>query len=158
MSLAHTVLLASAYRAIWPPQLPALASRMKPILVVPPHHPPSRGAYSPAVRVDVGGASWLFVTGQLAIDGAGNVVAPLDATRQTEFIFELIGAILAEAGMDFAHVVRAQTYLTNMADFEKFSAVRNRHFADSRPASTLLEVKGLAKPGCCVEIEVTAVK
>jgi len=98
------------------------------------------------------------VTGQLAIDAAGNVVAPFDATRQTEFIFELIGSILATAGMGCEHVVRAQTYLTNMADFEKFSAVRNRHFGASRPASTLLEVKGLAKAGCCVEIEVTAIK
>ena len=131
---------------------------MQPTLIVPPHHPPSRGAYSPGVKVDVGNASWLFVTGQLAIDATGNVIAPFDATRQTEFIFELIGAVLAAAGMDFSHVVRAQTYLTNMADFEKFSAVRNRHFGGSRPASTLLEVKGLAKPGCCVEIEVTAVK
>ncbi len=127
-------------------------------LITPPNHPPSRGTYSPAVKIDAGGVSWLFVTGQLATDANGNVVAPFDAVRQTEFIFELIGAILTEAGMTFAHVVRAQTYLTNMADFEKFSAVRNRHFGESRPASTLLAVKGLAKPGCCVEIEVTAVK
>ena len=131
---------------------------MKPILIVPPNHTPSRGTYSPGVLVDVGNASMLFVTGQLAIDAAGNVVAPFDATRQTEFIFELIGTILGAAGMGFEHVVRAQTYLTNMVDFEKFSMVRNRHFAQSRPASTLLEVKGLAKPGCCVEIEITAIK
>jgi enamine deaminase RidA (YjgF/YER057c/UK114 family) len=36
--------------------------------------------------------------------------------------------------------------------------VRNRYFADSRPVSTLLEVKGLAREGCCVEIEVLATR
>jgi reactive intermediate/imine deaminase len=125
-----------------------------------PHgHPAPRGAYSPAVKVELGGGhSILFATGQLAVDSKGAVVAPFDAKAQTEFVFGLIGSILADAGMDFSNVVRAQTYLTDMADFEKFSAVRDRYFGESRPASTLLEVKGLAKEGCCVEIEVTAIQ
>ncbi|OYU98311.1 MAG: hypothetical protein CFE26_27815, partial [Verrucomicrobiales bacterium VVV1] len=102
---------------------------MNKILVYPAGHAPSRGAYS---------------------------VAPFDATAQTEYIFGLIGEILAAAGMGYGDVVRAQTYLTDMADFPKFSAVRDRFFGDSKPASTLLEVKGLAHVGCCVEVEVTA--
>ena len=53
-------------------------------------------------------------------------------------------------------MVRAQTYLTNIDDFPKFSAVRNRYLARAMAASTLLEVKGLARPGCVVEIEITA--
>jgi enamine deaminase RidA (YjgF/YER057c/UK114 family) len=60
--------------------------------------------------------------------------------------------------MDFADVVKVQTFLTHMPDFEKFSAVRNRYFAHTRPVSTLLEVKGLAREGCCVEIEVMAMR
>lgn len=60
--------------------------------------------------------------------------------------------------MTLADVVRAQTYLTDMADYEKFTAVRDHHLGAIRPASTLLEVKGLAHRGCCVEIEVTAIK
>lgn len=117
-----------------------------------------RGAYTPAIRVELGTATLLFVTGQLALDGQGQVVAPGDATVQSEYIFGLLGPILAEAGMSFGDVVRAQTYLTEMGDFAKFSAIRNRYLGESRPASTLLEVKGLAQPGCCVEIELTAIK
>ena len=131
---------------------------MKRTLISPPKHPASRGAYSPGLLVEHGGSSTLFLSGQLAIDAEGNVVAPFDATAQTEFIFGLIGPLLEAAGMGFADVVRVQTYLTHMPDFGKFSAIRNRFFADSRPASTLLEVKGLAREGCCVELEVTAVK
>ena len=131
---------------------------MKKDFISPPGQSSPRGAYTPAIRVELGTATMLFVTGQLALDAQGQVVAPGDASAQTEYIFNLLGPILAEAGMGFADVVRAQTYLTAISDFPKFSAVRNRYLGESRPASTLLEVKGLAQPGCCVEIEVTAIK
>ena len=131
---------------------------MKKDFIAPPGQSAPRGAYTPAIRIDLGSATMLFVTGQLALDVGGKVVSPYDATAQTEFIFGLLAPMLAEAGMSFADVVRAQTYLTNIGDFAKFTAVRDRHFRESRPASTLLEVKGLAHPGCCVEIEITALK
>ncbi len=128
-------------------------------LISPAGHAPPRGAYSPAVKVELpGGGLMLFVTGQLARAPDGQVVAPFDATAQTEYIFILIGEILTAAGMDLGDVVRVQTYLTDMTDFPKFSAVRDRYVGPSRPASTLLEVKGLAHAGCCVEVEVTALK
>jgi 2-iminobutanoate/2-iminopropanoate deaminase len=131
---------------------------MKKTLIFPPNHPAPRGAYSPGLLVEHNGSSTLFLTGQLAIDGEGKVVAPFDPAAQTEFVFKLIGSILEAAGMKFSDVVKVQTFLTHMPDFEKFSVVRNRFFADSRPVSTLLEVKGLAREGCCVEIEAVAMK
>jgi reactive intermediate/imine deaminase len=131
---------------------------MKRTLIHPENHPAPRGAYSPGLLVEHGGQSTLFVTGQLAVDPEGKVVAPYDATAQTEYVFQLVGSVLRAAGMDFSDVVKVQTFLTHMPDFEKFSAVRDRFFADSRPVSTLLEVKGLAREGCCVEIEVVAMR
>jgi len=131
---------------------------MKKTLIYPAGHPAPRGAYSPGLLVEHAGVSTLYVTGQLAVDPSGNVVAPYDATAQTEYVFELIGSILKAGGMGFADVVRVQTFLTHMPDFEKFSPIRNRFFADTKPVSTLLEIKGLAKEGCCVEVEVMAVK
>jgi 2-iminobutanoate/2-iminopropanoate deaminase len=131
---------------------------MKKTLIHPEKHPAPRGAYSPGLLVEHDGVSTLFVTGQLAVDPEGKVVAPYDATAQTEYVFQLVGSVLRAAGMDFGDVVKVQTFLTHMPDFEKFSLVRNRFFADSRPVSTLLEVKGLAREGCCVEIEVVAMR
>jgi enamine deaminase RidA (YjgF/YER057c/UK114 family) len=131
---------------------------MKKTLIYPANHPAPRGAYSPGVLVEHNGSSTLFLTGQLAVDREGNVVAPFDATAQTEFIFRLIGSLLEASGMGFGDVVKVQTFLTHMPDFEKFSAVRNRYLADSKPVSTLLEVKGLALKGCCVEIEAVAIR
>ena len=131
---------------------------MKKTLLQPPNFPRPRGHYSHGVLLEAGGVRTLYATGQLAVDVDGRVVAPDDATAQSEFVFGLIGQILAAAGMTFDHVVRTQTFLTNMADFPKFSVVRNRYLAGAMPASTLLEVKGLAFPGCCVEVEITAVQ
>jgi 2-iminobutanoate/2-iminopropanoate deaminase len=131
---------------------------MKKTLIHPENGTVPRGAYSPGLLVEHSGAKTLFVTGQLAVDANGGVVAPDDAAAQTEFIFGLIGAILGAAKMGFGDVVKVQTFLTNIHDFEKFTPIRNRFFADSKPVSTLLEVKGLAHEGCCVEIEVVAIK
>ncbi len=131
---------------------------MKKTLVHPAHHPAPRGAYSPGLLVEHNGSSTLYLTGQLAVDRDGNVVAPYDAGAQTEFVFQLIGSVLDAAGMGFGDIVRVQTFLTHMPDYPKFTAVRDRFFANSKPASTLLEVKGLAREGCCVEIEALAIK
>jgi 2-iminobutanoate/2-iminopropanoate deaminase len=114
--------------------------------------------YSPGLLVEHNGTSTLFLTGQLAVDREGKVIAPFDATAQTEYVFGLMGSILGAAGMGFGDVVKVQTFLTDMQDFPKFSAVRNRFLAESRPVSTLIEVKGLALEGCCVEIEVVAMR
>jgi enamine deaminase RidA (YjgF/YER057c/UK114 family) len=131
---------------------------MKKTLIYPAGHPAPRGAYSPGLLVEHGGTCTLYLTGQLAVDPAGRVVAPNDVEAQTEYVFELIGSILRSAGMGFGDVVKVDTYLTHMPDFEKYSPIRNRFFAETRPVSTLLEVKGLAREGCCIEIEVLAVK
>lgn len=130
---------------------------LKKTFVYPPGFAKPRGTYSPGILLETAGGKTLYATGQLAVDPSGNVIAPGDATEQTEYVFSLLGAILQEAGMTFDDVVRAQTYLTNIDDFPKFSAVRNRYLGGAMAASTLLEVKGLARPGCCVEIEITAV-
>jgi len=131
---------------------------MKKTLIYPANHPAPRGAYSPGLLVEQEGCSTLFVTGQLAVDPDGKVVAPYDPVAQTEYVFQLIGSILEAGGMAFTDVVKVQTFLTRMPDFEKYSPIRNRYFAENKPVSTLLEIKGLAREGCCVEIEVVAMR
>ncbi len=100
----------------------------------------------------------LFVAGQVAVDAQNNVIAPNDAGKQAEAVFERIGKILAEAGFGFQDVVKSQIFLTNIQDFSVVSPVRNKYFAECRPASTLVEVSKLVREGCCVEIEVIAIR
>ena len=115
-------------------------------------------AYSNGLLIPLGDAELLFVTGQIAQDIDGNVVAPGDIKVQTELVFSRIKDILQEAGMTMDNVVKAQIFLTNINDAPIVSKIRDEVFKTSRPVSTLLGVSNLVKDGCCVEIEVTAIK
>lgn len=115
-------------------------------------------AYSNGILVSLTDADILFVTGQVAQDSSGNVVSPNNAAEQATFIFNHIAEILADAGMTHDNVVKAQIFVTDMQDSPKISAIRDKVFANSKPASTMIEVNRLVKDGCCVEIEVIAVR
>ena len=115
-------------------------------------------SYSNGILVSFGETNMLFVTGQVAQDNQGNVVAPNDALAQTQFIFKHIEEILKDADMTLDDVVKVQIFVTNMVDSSKVSKIRDEMLINSRPASTMIEVNKLVKEGCCVEIEVIAVK
>ena len=118
----------------------------------------SLAAYSQGIKVPLPGADLIFLSGQIAIDHRGEVVAPGDPERQTEFVFRNIEKILGEGGASLQDVVKAQIFVTNMVDYPRISAVRNKYFSENKPVSTLVEVSRLVKQGCCVEVEVIAVK
>jgi 2-iminobutanoate/2-iminopropanoate deaminase len=116
------------------------------------------GAYSHGYAVDVGDAVFIYTTGQIAMDKAGNVVFPDDPVKQAEFVYESLQKILHEADASLDDVVKTTVYVTNMKDFAEISNVRNRYFKNAEPVSTLVEVSKLVKDGALVEIEVIAVK
>lgn len=116
------------------------------------------GAYSHGYVINIGDATLIFTTGQIALDKDGNVLYPDDPVKQAECIYESLGKILGEVGATLDDVVKTTVYLTDMNDFSKISPVRNKYFAKAEPVSTLVEVKKLVKDGCKVEIEVVAVK
>lgn len=109
--------------------------------------------YNHAVEVEAG-ARLLFVSGQLALDREGRIPESVEA--QAELIFENILAILAEAGMAKANLVRISTYLTRAEDLKPYMAVRDRYVANPPPASTLLIIGGFSRPEFKIEIEVVA--
>lgn len=116
------------------------------------------GAYSHGYSVNVGDSKFIFTTGQISLDKDGRVLYPDDPVKQTEFIYESLDAILHESGASLDDVVKTTIYLTNMNDFTKISPIRNKYLKRSEPVSTLVEVNKFVKDGCCVEIEVIAVK
>lgn len=97
----------------------------------------------------------LFASGQLGV-GPDDVI-PGDAEAQAVICFENIRAILAEAGMDFSHVVRFSGFVTDRAYFPVYGAVRSRYVSGSAYASTLVIVSGFTRPEFKVEVEITAV-
>jgi 2-iminobutanoate/2-iminopropanoate deaminase len=116
--------------------------------------------FAHVARLDLDGGALLVLSGQVAVDGAGAVVAPGDAGAQAERIFEIIRGILAAHGATFADVVHIRTYMTNLDDLPAYRPVRQRLFpadpASNPPASTTVEVSRLFLPGAVLEVEVTA--
>ncbi|MGO8122660.1 RidA family protein (plasmid) [Rhizobium ruizarguesonis] len=102
------------------------------------------------------GAALLVTSGQLGI-GLDDAV-PSDVTGQAELCFEAIKAILEEAEMSFADVIRISGFVTRREDFPAYMAVRDRYTLDPKPVSTLLVIGGFTRPEFLVEVEVTAAK
>ncbi|TXI06716.1 MAG: RidA family protein [Rhizobium sp.] len=102
------------------------------------------------------GASLLVTSGQLGIDLDDRI--PHDVTAQAEMCFQAIKAILDDAGMSFADVIRIAGFVTTREDFPAYMAVRDRYTLDPKPVSTLLIVGGFTRSEFLVEVEVTAAK
>ncbi len=113
------------------------------------------GNYNHGLLVPAG-ASLLVTSGQLGI-GTDDII-PDEVTAQAELCFEAIGAILKEAGMSFADVIRISGFVTKREDFPAYMAVRDRYTSDPKPVSTLIVVGGFTRPEFLVEVEVTAAK
>jgi len=109
------------------------------------------GPYSQAVIA----GGFLFVSGQIALDPATGELVPGDVEVQTERVMESLMAILSEAKLQAANVVKTTIYLKDMADFPKVNAVYARYFETDPPARSTVAVAGLPK-GVDVEIDLVA--
>ena len=128
------------------------ATRSNPDTVAAP-----MGTYSQAVRVETGDAVWIHVSGQIAIDRAGNLVGEGDVRAQTRQVFENLKAILAANGATFADAVKIGSYLTTLDDLAGMREVRGEYLASEPPASTAVQVVALVVPDALIEIDLVAV-
>ncbi|WP_446217837.1 RidA family protein [Micromonospora sp. IBHARD004] len=113
--------------------------------------------FAHVARLDLGGGALLVLSGQVAVDDAGQVVGRGDITVQSERIFEIIRGILAAHGAGFEDVLHIRTFMTDLDDLPGYGAVRRRYFAAAPPpASTTVEVSRLFLPDALIEIEITA--
>ena len=117
----------------------------------------TRGIYSPAKKIDIGGAFLIFVSGQQVDKNENNTAITDDIEEQTELIFQAIEKTLKAANASIDDVVKAQIFLTNINNFSKVTAIRDKWFAKCKPVSTLVEVNAMTRKGAKIEIEVTAV-
>ena len=102
---------------------------------------------------DVKAGGFVFLSGQLPMDGQGNIVGD-DVQAQTRLVLERIAATLATAGARMADVVRVNVWLVDLGDFPAFNEEYRRHFSEAFPARSTVQA-GLYR-GARVEIEVQA--
>ena len=107
--------------------------------------------------VDSGGPETLYLAGQCAYGADGALVGHGDLVAQLDQAMANIGAVLAEAGMEFADVVQLNFYVRSRDDYatarREFGAVWKRHCARHYPAMAMFMVVSLFDPDALIEIQ-----
>lgn len=100
---------------------------------------------------------FIYVAGQVSRDVEGKIVGKGDMRVQIEQVCKNIERCLVAAGASLDDVVETTTYATNLNDFFRHVDVRSKYFEAAMPASTTVEVSGLAGDDFMVEITARAV-
>jgi 2-iminobutanoate/2-iminopropanoate deaminase len=117
-------------------------------------HPPFAN-YAHGLEVNPG-ARLVFCSGQLGIGRDG--VIPDDVESQARLCFRAIIAILDEASMSLADLVRVNAYVASAQYLGGYMKVRDEFVGKPPPASTLMIVQGFARPEFKIEIEAIAAR
>lgn len=115
--------------------------------------PAAIGPYSQAIEAN----GMVFVSGQLPINPATGAFAEGGIKELTRQSLTNMKAILAEAGLTMANVVKTTVFLADMADFAEMNEVYASFFEGVCPARSAVAVKTLPKEAR-VEIECIAVR
>ncbi|WP_149551260.1 RidA family protein [Streptomyces marokkonensis] len=101
----------------------------------------------------------LYCSGQTAMSGDGEPLHEGDMAAQLALSLDNLEAVLGEAGMSLAHLVRLNVYTTDVdLLFPHYGVLASRlGAAGVAPATTMLGVTRLAVPGQMIELEGTAV-
>lgn len=120
-------------------------------IILSPDAPAPIGPYSQAVLAE----GKLYLSGQIALDAkTGNLVSG-DIAVETRKVMDNLGAVLKEAGMSHANLVKCTIYLRDMDDFAKVNEVYGSYFeAGKAPARETVEVSRLPKN---VNVEISGI-
>jgi len=122
-------------------------------IINPPEMAPPTG-YSYAIKKS---GTPVFISGQVALDGKGNLVGENDAAAQVEQVFANLRTVVQACGGTLDDVVKLNIYVTDAAYRPAVAAARLKHFKEGQyPASTYVVVSALAVPALLVEIEAVA--
>ena len=119
--------------------------------------PPPVG-YSHIAKVNKG--TIVYIAGQVSSDASGNLVGEGDFDAQVEQVFRNLKIAVEADGGTMADIVKLSYFLVaevEQAPVPRLRAIRDRYLNVARPpASTLVVVSRLARPGWLIEIEAVA--
>ena len=110
------------------------------------------GPYSQAVIAN----GFLFASGQVAFNPTTGELVLTDIQAETRQVMENIKAILDEAKLSFANVVKTTIFLSDMQLFAQVNEVYGSYFTANFPARETVAVKTLPR-NVNIEVSITAV-
>jgi len=95
----------------------------------------SKAPYSSGVLCD----GWLYVSGQGPLDLTTMTVVEGTVAEQTRLTLANVEKILHAGGCTFADVVKCNCFISNIDDFDEFTAAYMEFFKGIKPARTTTE-------------------
>ncbi len=108
--------------------------------------------YSRLVRA----GNLVAVSGTTATDEHGLIVGAGQMYVQARQALANIRAALERAGVSLHEVVRTRMFVTDIERYAEAARAHREFFADSPPATTMVEVRRLVHPDMLIEIEADA--
>jgi len=112
--------------------------------------PKAIGPYSQAINA----GSFVFCSGQIAIDPKTNEFKPGTIIEETTRVIENLKAVLEQANSGLEKTIKVTVYLSNIDNFTEMNKVYGKYFLN-KPARSTIEVSKLPK-GAKVEIDAIA--
>jgi enamine deaminase RidA (YjgF/YER057c/UK114 family) len=110
---------------------------------------------------EVTGGKLVYIAGQVALDGSGNIVGKDDFRAQAEQVFKNLDAAVRAAGGTFHDVIKLNIYCAAAVDpslIPQFREVRDKYVSTQNPpTSTFVVVQRLVRPEWLIEVEAVAV-
>ena len=109
------------------------------------------GPYSQAVRA----GNTVYVSGQIPLDAAGQLVGDGDVAAQTRQVLENLSAVLQAAGASLTDVVKCSIFVKDLGNFATINQVYGTFFDEATaPARETVEVSRLPRD---VEVEISCI-
>ena len=99
----------------------------------------------------------MWLAGQTVTEDANGASLAGNFEGQVREIFARLGKTLEEAGGTLADLVTMTVFITDTRYGDRLTELRREIFGDNFPASALITVTGLARPGMVVEVQGIAV-
>ncbi len=112
-------------------------------------------AFERASCIDYPDRRHLFISGTASIDSKGQILWPGDIRRQTERMWENVGALLDAASFGWQDVGQILVYLRDSADYSVVNAMFEQRFPD---IPRIIVHAPVCRPGWLVEMECMAMK
>ncbi len=108
------------------------------------------GPYSQAVKA----GGFLFLSGQVALIPGTSELNSSNITDETRQVMRNLKAVLAEAGLNFSHIIKTTIFLKEMSSFAEVNAEYGKYFEKDFPARETVAVKTLPKD---VNVEISMI-
>ena len=109
--------------------------------------------------VDAPAGRVIFISGQVPLDQAGELVGEGDIEAQARQVFENLTTALEAADASWPDVVKLNFFVVDVAQIGAVRGVRDEYVNTGQPpASTLIEVSRLFRDDVLIEVDAVAVR